>query len=49
MSIGFIQLDKWDHPELDDLPGFIIGEYNVNDISYADDTVFMADSDRKLK
>lgn len=36
--------------ELENLSGFIIGGYNLNlIIRYVDDTVLMADSEKKLK
>ncbi|MGX9987587.1 reverse transcriptase domain-containing protein [Soonwooa purpurea] len=35
--------------ELEDLPGFIIGGHNLNNIRYADDTVLIADTEKKLQ
>ena len=32
-----------------DLPGFIVGGYNLNNLRYADDTVLIADSQEKLQ
>lgn len=48
--LGFIQHAHWTVlGGLDDLSGFIIGEHNVNNIYYTDDTVLMENSERKLK
>ncbi len=35
--------------ELEILPGFIIGGHNLNNIRYADDTVLIADTEKKLQ
>lgn len=33
--------------KLELLPGFIVGGHNLNNIGYADDTAFLADTERK--
>ena len=35
--------------ELKDLPGLVVGRPNTKNIRFADDTMFIADSEEKLK